>query len=82
MAVFLVMHAHNIPGMKREKIENGLVSAMIHHFMAATTSASSQRLASYLGDDDVNDQLVCSGVNYDTMLTRVPLHRYESRVQS
>ena len=51
MAVFLVMRAHNIPGMKRKKMENGMVSAMIHDYMAATTSASSQRLASFLGDD-------------------------------
>jgi hypothetical protein len=43
MAVFFVMRAHNIPGMKRKKMTNGLVSAMIH--------ASSQRLASFLGDE-------------------------------
>jgi hypothetical protein len=55
MAVLLVMRAHNIPGMKRKKMENGLVSAMIHDYMAATTSASSQRLASFLGDDGVDD---------------------------
>jgi hypothetical protein len=51
MAVFFVMRAHNIPGMKRKKMTNGLVSAMIHDYMAATTSASSQRLASFLGDE-------------------------------
>ena len=55
MVVFLVMRAHNIPGMKRKKMENGLVSAMIHDYMAATTSAASQRLASFLGDDGVDD---------------------------
>jgi hypothetical protein len=81
MAVFLVMRAHNIPGMKRQKMENGLVSAMIHDYMAATTSTSSQRLASFLGDDGVDDQLVYSAVDYDTLLTRVPLHRYETRIQ-
>jgi hypothetical protein len=52
VAVYLVMHAHDIPGMKRKKMENGLVTAMINDYMAATTSASSQRLASYLGDYD------------------------------
>ena len=63
MAVYLVMLAHNIPGMKRKKMENGLVSAMIHDYMAATTSASSQRLASFLGDDGGDDQPVCSAVD-------------------
>ena len=81
MAVFLVMRAHNIPGMKRKKMENGMVSAMIHDYMAATTSASSKRLASFLGDDGVDDRLVCSAVDYDTLLTRVPFHRYETRIQ-
>jgi hypothetical protein len=80
MAVFLVMRAHNIPGMKRKKMENGLVSAMIHDYMAATTSAASQRLASFLGDDGVDDQLVCIAVDYDTALTRVLLRRYETRI--
>ena len=47
--MFLLMRAHNIPGMKRKKMGNGLVSTMIHDYMSATTSASSQRLASYLG---------------------------------
>lgn len=75
------MRAHKIPGMKRKKMENGLVSAMIHDYMAATTSASSQRLASFLGDDGVDDQPVCSAVDYVTLLTRVPLHRYETRIK-
>ncbi len=55
MAVFLVMRAHNIAGMKRKKMENGMVSAMIHDYMAATTSTSSKRLAYFLGDDGVDD---------------------------
>ena len=81
MAVSLVMRSHNIPGMKLKKMENGLVNAMIHDYMAATTSASSHRLASFLGDDGVDDRLECSAVDYDTLLTRVPFHRYETRIQ-
>ncbi len=41
-------------GMMRGKIEKGLVSAMIHDYKAASASGSSQRLASYLGDDGVD----------------------------
>ena len=67
MAVFLVMRAHNIPGMKLKKMENGLVNTMIHDYMVATTSASMHRLATiitFLGDDGVDDSLVCSAVDY------------------
>jgi len=47
--MYLVMRAHQIPEIKKKKVGNSLVASMITEYMAATTTASSQRLASFLG---------------------------------
>ena len=53
--MYLVMRIHQIPEIKKKKVGNSLVTSMIAEYMAATTTASSQRLASFLGmKRDVN----------------------------
>lgn len=53
--MYIVMRAHKVADMKRRKMESSLVASLIRDYMAATSSASSQRLASFLGiKRDVN----------------------------
>ena len=47
--MILVMRAHRIPELKRKKVGSSLISSMIAEYMSATSTASSQRLASFLG---------------------------------
>ena len=47
--MYLVMRFHQIPEIKKKKVGNSLVTSMITEYVAATTTASSQRLASFLG---------------------------------
>ena len=47
--MILAMLYHHVPALVRKKIGGGLLAAMIQEYMKATSTASTRRLASFLG---------------------------------